>query len=150
MISGRSSELIISHTVSVPELLWTLFCLVGLIYSTKLFRRAVGNLSFLRDGGVNHTRSYSATTTIWTFSGMMFSQFVYVLIGIIAMLLPASNNVVQPLTFVITISFVCSSAIMSIIAYIIEARKEQLIQMLIEFEKERQEHNGNNENTTSS
>jgi hypothetical protein len=134
MILGKSSDLLITHTVSVPELLWTLFCLIGLIYSTKLFRRAVGNLSFLKDGGINYSREYSATTTIWIFGGMMFSQFIYVVIGVAAMLLPSPNEVVHPFTFVVTIAFICSSAIMSVIAYVIEARKEQLIQMLTELE----------------
>ena len=124
--------MIITSTISLPEILWTVFCFIGLLYSLRLFIRAVGSLKFLKLGGFNHTRSYSAITTIWVFASMTFSQFIYVLIGVFALAQPSPGNIIRPTTYAIFIAFVCSSAIMTIIAYIIEARKDQLIKMLLE------------------
>jgi len=137
--------MIITSTISLPEILWTVICFIGLIYTFKLFIKAVGSLKFLKLGGINHARSYSAITTIWVFGSMTFSQFIYVLIGVFAMAQPSPGDIVHPLTYAIFTAFICSSAIMAMIAYIIEARKEQLIKMLLEIE----ERNGN-ENITPS
>lgn len=126
------ASLIVTHTVSVPEILWTTFTLAGLILSALLLRRAVIDLFFIRAEGLNHYREFSANTTILTFMMLALIQLCYVVSGVIAMLVPTPDDSVTPTTYGLTAVFLFSSAAFDLLALMINRRKGDLIEMIKE------------------
>lgn len=120
----------ITHTISFIELVWTVFCSIGLLFSVKLLRRAVDDLKLLRRAEVNHFREFSAVTSVWIFGLLTYMQFTFVMVGVIAMTQPSPNNVVSPLSYFIGGVFLQSSFNFDVVAYILNKRKEDLIAMI--------------------
>lgn len=124
----------ITHTVSVVELLWTTFCLVGLVFNARQLRRAVVDVSDLRRLRINSIREYAAITTVLMFLTWTITQFMFVLVGAIAMTSVSPNNKVTPTSYVITVAFILISALFALAGYVIDIRRSKLIEKILEIE----------------
>lgn len=121
----------LTHTVSWIELAWTLFTVLGCIFTSRMLYRATEDLLYLRVQKVNGFREFSATTTIWVFTTLTLIQFIYVIIGGVAMTIPTNDHVSSGSVAVGGI-LVVTSFFFDIMAYIINARKGRLVEMLKE------------------
>lgn len=90
---------------------------------------------FLWKQGVNNYREYSAVTTIWIFGVLATNQFIYTVVGIVLMFIPSPNDIVQPATYMLAGTFLASSFIFDVVAYIVEARKQHLLEMILREEE---------------
>lgn len=106
-----------------------------MLFTLRLLQRAVGDLVFLWKQGVNNYREYSAITTVWIFGVLSTNQFIYTIIGVVLMFIPSPNDKVQPATYLIAGSFLASSFIFDIVAFIVEARKQHLLEMILREEE---------------
>lgn len=127
----------ITHTISVTELLWTLFCSIGLIYNARIFGRAIEDLFEVRVRKINSLREYSARLTVFTYGILTFAQFAFVMIGIVAMFIPPppGNPTVNPLQVLLTVMFIAVSAVMATGAYINEHGRRKLVDKIAELER---------------
>lgn len=121
----------LTHTISLVEILWTVISAMGLWFCGRLFLRAMGDVRWLKENELNGLRQHAATSSVFIYVTMSATQFGYVLIGVIAMILPSPNNHVQPLTYVITAVFITMSVIKTTMAYIINERREALRHMIL-------------------
>lgn len=123
-----AASLVITRTISAPEILWTLVSLFAAIYVFRLFWRAWANLKFLRKMGWNSIREYAATTSMIVFGALCIVPCMNTLAGVLAMAIPsASLNKVHPITFMITGIFITKSILVACFAYWIDRRQVRLI-----------------------
>lgn len=122
----------LTHTISLIEVLWTLFTAIGLYYNSKILLRSVGDYQAVKLAKQNHMREYSARLTVWTYGTWTFVQFVFVITGAIAMTVPAPTPNGQPatITYVITAAFIMCSFLLAMSSYIVESGREKLIAMI--------------------
>lgn len=125
----------ITHTISVVEVLWTSVCAFGLFYAVQLLLRAMNDVRWLIVHDMNGLRRHAAISSVLIYMGMTMTQLGYVIIGIIAMILPSPNNKVQPLTYVITAVFITMSVFKTLISFALNRRRDELVKMV----KEREE-----------
>jgi hypothetical protein len=126
-----SSSLILTRTISVPEVLWTVVSLFAAIYVARLVWRAYGNLRYLRQMGWNSTREYSAKTAFIIFLALGIVPVLNTLAGLLAMAIPsASMTSVHPFTFVVTGIFILKSVLIAGFAFWIERRQVSLIRRI--------------------
>lgn len=130
---GRN-PLLITHTVSVVEVIWTVICSLGLLYNTKLLYDAVEDHVNVKKNRINGIRSYAAMTTAIMFGSWTLIQFMFVMVGVISMLLPSPAGNVQPLTYILTVVFIFASAFMTVTAYTTNSRRRVLIKRIREIE----------------
>jgi hypothetical protein len=121
---------ILTHTISLIELLWTGCCTIGLFFNCKALARAAGDLLAVKIRRINSIREYAAITTMSMFIAMVIVQVVFVIDGALAMSIPSPNNHVQPLSYVITSSFILCSFILSLLAYVQDKRRNNIIEMI--------------------
>lgn len=120
--------MILTHTISLPELLWTVWCTAGLIFLLKLTRDAVRDWQWVIHSNHNGVREYAAINSVIVFCSMTLTQLVFVIIGLIAMMqVPAVQDQVSPLTYVIAGLFMLASASKTVFAIILVVRKENLV-----------------------
>jgi 4-hydroxybenzoate polyprenyltransferase len=105
---------VITHTISITELVWTLFALTGLVFNGSQLVQAVRDYVFVKKNKINSIREYAATTTFLMFASWTLVQFVFVVIGFLAMLVESPNNVVSPVSYVLTMAFVVVSALLAV------------------------------------
>lgn len=122
----------ITHTISIPELLWTVWCAIGLVFLVVLLFKSLTDWIWVITNRINGIREYAAINSVIVFSSMALTQFVFVLIGIIAMLEPSPNQKVQTLSYVIGSLFSLASASKTIFAIILVIRKKRLLEKIEE------------------
>jgi len=121
--------MILTHTISVPELIWTLWCGAGLGYLIKLLVGAIKDWKWIIHNGANGIREYDAINSVLIFATMNITQLAFVIIGLIAMTQPpAIAGHVSSLTYVNAAVFVFASSVKTILAVIISTRKQNLIE----------------------
>lgn len=118
--------MIITHTVSLLEIVWTLISVCGLYYNARVFSRALGDWMLVRINEINGIIDYSAATTLSLFTALLVVQIMFVLDGVLAMCISSPNNHVQGLSYIITSSFVLVSVIMAGTGYIQDKRRQAL------------------------
>lgn len=121
----------ITHTISVVELLWTIIALIGLYLCGRLLILSLSDVQWLKENELNGLRQHAAISSVFIYLTMSMTQFSFMLIGIIAMILPSPNNHVQPFTYVITGVFISMSVFKSIMALLINHRRDELRLMLM-------------------
>lgn len=126
----------ITHTISVTELIWTLFCTVGLFYNLRIFVRAVHDLSFVRSRKINSIREYSARLTVIAYLTWVTVQGGFVFVGLSAMTIPPPphTSATSPLQILITGVFLLLSFILALGSYFNETGRQKLVNMLRELE----------------
>lgn len=126
----------LTHTISLVELIWTFGCLPGLFFNTRVFRRAVGDLATLRVRRINSIREFSAITSMTLFGYLALVQYMFVFIGLIAMLAPNPHDRTSTTGYAITVTFLLVSVMSSGIAFLIDKRRRALIALIDMFENE--------------
>lgn len=124
----------LTKTVSAVEVIWTACCLVGLYFAWKLLARAGGDLVMLRRRKINSTREFAALTTLFLFACIMIVQFLFVMVGVISMMLTNHPGTTAGQTMIAT-SFLLVSAMMDVMLFITEKRREELLRKLKEQEE---------------
>lgn len=126
----------VTHTISVTELVWTLFCLVGFFYNLRILRRALGDLFDLKKRKINSIREYAARLTVFVYGMLTFVQFVFSLMGLLAMLIPPTSGTtaVNSLQLLLTLGFLTVSAVMALGAFINERGRIALVNKIREIE----------------
>lgn len=127
----------ITHTISLPEMLWTAVTFFGLTYQISTLREALKDVQFLRNAGINSIREFAANTSLLSETLRTFVVFSFVLVGVIAMTLPApTNGQGQPPTFgyVLTAVFILDAALISLGSMLDKYRRKRLIEMMQELE----------------
>jgi uncharacterized membrane protein len=117
---------LLTNTIAVPELLWTIFCSFALYYAVRVTRRARRALQALREAGINSNREYAAITTILFYATVSFVLFMFTFIGIAVMFVPSSNDRIQPITWLVTGVFIAGAAALALALYMNERRREGL------------------------
>lgn len=126
----------LTRTISVLEVVWTGFCIPGLYYAIRLFSRATGDLVILRKRRINSIREYAAITTIIMFSCMTLVQFMFVVIGGIAMTIPKhETHATTKSEWVVTTGFILVSFSLDIMLFLTERRRQQLLTKIQEIEE---------------
>lgn len=118
----------VTHTISIVELIWTTFTFVGLIFNTRQLLRAVGDFVELRRRRINSIREYAATTTVFMFTTWVLVQLMMVMVGTLAMTQPSASPAhISPTSYGITTGFVLISAILGLGGYIMDKRRVSLV-----------------------
>lgn len=120
----------ITHTISVLELTWTIVSLIGLIFVAAIFRRTVGDYEYVVSAGVNGFRRYAARTTITIFAGGVITQFAYVAIGVVAMTQNSTKTHITVANWITGIILIAASALSAIFAVVIYRRRSKLVAMI--------------------
>lgn len=124
-------SVIITNTISLPELIWTVVAIFGAYYVSKGLRRSTGNLRYLRVMGWNSTREDAARISVLIFSTFMFVELMNVTAGIIVMTIPsASPKSVHPFTYVVATVFIIKAIGVAISSYCIDRMQVALIDKL--------------------
>ena len=126
----------LTSTISILEVAWTAVCLPGLYYAFRLFVRALGDLGILRRSRINSIREYAAITTIILFGSHALVQFVFVLIGAIAMTLPSQGGSASAGQRAVAAAFILVSLVMNTTLFVVEKRRSWLVAKLAEMEEE--------------
>jgi hypothetical protein len=122
----------LTHTITLMEAIWTPFCLFGLLMASRLLSRAAGDLVVLRVSKINSIREYAAMTTLYLFATVCVIEFVFTLIGFVAMSLP--NARVTTGGYVIGSLFICVTFALSIMLFLVERRRQVLLKKIRSFE----------------
>jgi len=118
----------LTHTISVVEVVWTIFCGLGLYFNVSLFWRASIDLAALRLNKINHIREHAAVTHVLSFAGMSFVQFVMLLIGLMAMTIP--DNPVSKFRYAVATIFIIVSFVLALLGWVQESRRRHLLRMI--------------------
>lgn len=127
----------ISHTISITELLWTLFCGVGLFFNTRILLRAVGDLTYLRARKINSLREYSARLTVFTYASWALVQLAFTAVGAVAMSQPPAKGSSQAVTtfqIVLTTVFIMVSFLLASSAAVNEIGRRNLLDKMKEYD----------------
>jgi hypothetical protein len=111
----------------------------GLVFNGSQLVQAVRDYVYVKKKKINSIREYAATTTFLMFASWTLVQFVFVVIGFLAMLVESPNNVVSPVSYVLTMAFVVVSALLAVSGYITNARRQALIKKIAEIENFKEE-----------
>src|SRR4051812_6605240 len=96
----------VTHTISVPEVVWTVVTGIGLYINFTLTRGVFKDLSDLREAKINHIREFAAVSSVLSESLKLFIQFCFFSVGVIAMFIPAQNRGTVPtFQWVLTMMF---------------------------------------------
>jgi len=128
--------LIVTHTISVVEIIWTVVSGIGLYFNLHVFWRAAGDFLTVKIRKINSIREYAAVTTLQLFTALVIIQLMFVVDGGLAMTVPSPNNKVQPLTYIITASFILVSALMALVGFMQDRRRANIIHMIKEVEND--------------
>lgn len=133
-LTEKGAVSLVTHTISIVELLWTLFTFVGLIFNAKQLRSAVGDFIELRRRRINSIREYAATTTVYMFTTWTLVQGMMVGVGVLAMTVPSPGARVQPTSYAISAAFIGVSAMLGIGGYVMDKRRSALIDKINDLE----------------
>lgn len=125
----------VTNTISIPELLWTIGTSIGLFFNLRQLTRAVVDFREVRRRRINSIREYAASTTLYMFGSWTFIQVVFVLVGIAAMTIPSPQSLVSSVQYAILIGFVGISFFLAISGYIVDNRRAVLINMIAQMEE---------------
>lgn len=128
--------MILTHTISLVEIIWTFICTLGLFFNFRVLMRASGDLQFVKTQKINSIREYAALTTMSMFVALVVVQLVFVIDGCLAMTLPSPGGKPQPLSYIITASFVLCSCILALLGFIQDTRRRYIITMIEENESD--------------
>jgi len=122
---------VITHTISIPELIWTLWCLVGLLYCLRLFWSSIQDWRYLTERGLDSIREYAAVNSVLIFATMTTTHLSFVVVGIVAMSIPPSTqHVIAPIYYVMAGIFMFTSSVKTLLAIIITTRKNNLVERI--------------------
>jgi hypothetical protein len=122
-------SIVLTKTISIPEVGWTFISLFAAIYVGKLFKRAVGNLQWLKQNKWNGTREDAARVSVLVYGAMLFVTTANTTAGLIAMLIPSTSATsVHPLTYVVTAIFILKSLFIAGCAYLIDHLQLRIIE----------------------
>lgn len=125
----------ITNTITVPEILWTVFCLIGLFYNFRIFIRAFGDLRHLQIKRIDGLRRYSGRLSALTYGTWTLVQLVFVLIGVVAMTQPSPpHQIVTALQIEITVAFILTSLIIAGASFYNERGRRELLRKIAEIE----------------
>lgn len=130
----------ITHTVSILELAWTMVAFLGLIFVIMILGRAQGDYNLLMQYHLNGLRKYAAMTSILIFLGGTITQISYMVVGVVAMTQPSLHNKVTVPNYISAGTFLLSSLTATVFAGVIWRRRVRIVEMLIEAQGE----NGDN------
>lgn len=133
----------ITDTISILELVWTLSCGGGAYFALRLVRRSVRNIRNLRARKINSVRQFAAHITLYTYLLIAFVQVAFVFAGIAAMMLAPANpsKPVSGLAVIVTVTFMLTSFVLSIGSYVIESKRRKLLQLVEKLEFSLKESN---------
>lgn len=121
----------ITHTISLLELLWTIIALVGLGFITALFVRTCGDYIIAKHyNGSKQLRLYAAMTSVLIFTGGLLTQISYVAVGIVAMTQPSTHEHTTTANYITASIFIIASFISVIFAILIYRRRVKIIEIL--------------------
>lgn len=121
----------ITHTISMLELSWTIIGLIGLCFMIALFHRTYVDYQIAVEyNGQHRIRQYAAKTSLLIFIGGCITQLSYVVVGIVAMTQPSVHHRVSVANYITGSSFILSSAISVVFAAVIYRRRVKIVQML--------------------
>lgn len=121
---------------SLTELIWTLGCAPGLYYNMRIALSAAIDLTAIRIRRINSLREYAASTSLTLFCYLALIQVMFVLVGGLAMIAPNHSNEPSPMSYVITAVFLLISLMSSAIAFIVNKRRRNLLEMIRAIEEE--------------
>lgn len=123
--------MILTHTISLPELVWTCVSAFGLYFALRLYLRAVNDMRWLVRLGMNSDREQAARILIVTYGLIAFSQLSSTVIGLIAMALPTANvGEVNPFTYVIAAVFILKSLTLAGGEFLVDRMRQALVKKL--------------------
>lgn len=123
----------LTNHITIPEVIWTVLCGIGLYFNASHFRQAVGDYVWVRHRRINSIREYAAITTMLMFGSWTLVQLAFVLLGGVAMLIP-QQRVVGTGQLAFSVSFILVSAFLAIMSYILNARRKKLIEKIADLE----------------
>lgn len=126
----------LTNRITVVELVWTLFCLPGAIWAFKLLYASAGDYYFLKIRKINGVRDYAAMTSLVLFTSVAICNFMFVLIGGIAMV--SINTGYTHSQAFIAASFILVSLFLDIGIITVDRRRRILLQKIRGIEN----HNG--------
>ena len=130
----------VTHTISWPELTWTIISFMGFIFCARVALRATIQLLSLRALRINSMREYAAVTTVIAFTSWTTVQAFFTLIGAVAMSVvnPTPLSLTQ---YTILALFVAGSVSLSWAAYVVDKRRIELKQKIEAIEKNAEDGN---------
>lgn len=125
----------LTNTISLPEVIWTVFTGFGLFLNIRLLKMAKDNLKSLRQLGINSLREFAAVTSLISESLRVLVQFIFFMVGAVAMMIPASTST-NPPAFQWVLSFaLCVTAVILVIAsWVDKQRRESLVYKILKLE----------------
>lgn len=124
----------ISHTITVPELLWTVFTGIGLGFNISLFLEANQDLRTLRRANINSIREYASISNIISEGLRTFTQFTFFILGIVAMLVPNDHTRIPTFQWVLTITFILLATILAGSSALDRIRRKRLMDLIQKYE----------------
>lgn len=122
----------LTTTINVFEVLWTISCLCGFYYNMQLLVKASIDLVSLRARKINSIREHAAQTTLMLFATLASVQFVFVLLGFVALATP--DHAHSRTDYVFSIIFIMVSFALALMGYVQNVRREALIALIEQVE----------------
>lgn len=128
----------ITHTISLPELVWTITTAFGTIFCARITNRAIIDLISLRIRRINSIREYAAITTLWCFVTWTLVEFSFCMAGVNAMTVPNPDSKIHPPAqqYITLGIFEFMSFLLAWAAFTIDRRRIFLVRKLEELENE--------------
>lgn len=131
----------ITHTISILELSWTLIALVGLGFQIALFHRVMDDYIIADHyDGKRLFRRYAAKTSVFIFLGGLLQQVAFVIVGMVAMTQPAIHQRITTANYISGFTFIFSSLLSVGFAAIIYHRRMKIVTMLELEENSKESH----------
>jgi hypothetical protein len=135
----------LTHTISLLELIWTIASLLACIFGLRAFIRAAFDLYYLHRIGKNHLRRYVAITSVVSFTIWTLVPAFDLYVGAWSMTVPQPPGKI-PLPQMVNLSFLIASAVLIAVgAFVIDHRRQRIVEMIEEAERNEDEHNDRRE-----
>lgn len=125
----------ITHTITIFELIWTVVALCGLGFMLGVLHRAYKDREWIikeHANGYHELRKSVSVTSILIFLGGCITQLSYVLVGIIAMTQPSPGGRIHVTSIINSIIFVIASITGTVFAGAIYVRRVRVVQEIAE------------------
>lgn len=130
----------ITNTINIIELIWTLCSVLGLIFNVQRFYEANLDLAALNAVGLNGPRRIIATGNIRNAALSGIVLLLHVVLGIVAMTTPSANNQLTPLAYMYGFIIISISGIMSLKAWLDSAERRMIMKKYRSVDSSTEQH----------
>lgn len=127
----------VTHTVSIPEIVWSFIAFLGVLFNGRITWRALQDLLSLRARRINHIREYAAITTVVLFLDATIVQVGFLAVGVVQMTTPGThvNGGIPPQQYVTAGIIVAMELLLAAGAAIVERRRVKLVKKIRDIEE---------------